>query len=161
MTDEVNIEVEMEDLTEFPQPEDLEMNSTSSEELKPLRRLVVTNVARQSWLPTLGFGFFFIMLGMLFLFVQFGTWSVDSIISVALIGNGLVFIFISRKETCIFDEKKGKLEVRKLTWRGVSSTEYWLLHIKDVSMEEYKDPQVCIIKNTFKITLIMVIFLFI
>ena len=140
---EEEVEIEMEELG-LPKPEDVNVEGLGSDgdDKRELRRLVITNVARQSWLPTLGAGFFLLILGMFFLFVQFDKWKVDSVVSVTLIGNGLVLILVSRKESCIFDEREGKLQVRKLTWRGVSTTDYWLLHIKDVAIEEYKDPQV-------------------
>merc|ERR1712137_773381 len=69
------------------------------------------------------------------------TWAVNSVVSVVLIGNGLVLILSARKETYTFDQRQGKLKVKRITWRGVHVTEYWLLHIKSVTVAEYKDPQ--------------------
>lgn len=144
---ENDIDIEIEAL---PSPDDIPLNySSDSVESKGAEntpsRLEVHNVAIQSWIATLSFGSVLIILGMYFLFVQFGNWTVDSIVSISLIGNGLILFFISRRESYIFDQPSGKLQLRRTTWRGVNVTEYWLLYIKDVAIEEYKDPQVCII----------------
>lgn len=135
-----DIDVEAEDL---PLPRDISMDySNDSIDSKVPRRLEIHNVAIQSWIATLTFGSILIILGMYFLFVQFGNFTVDSIVSISLIGNGLILFFISRRESYIFDQPSGKLQLRRTTWRGVNVTEYWLLYIKDVAVEEYKDPQV-------------------
>merc|ERR1712137_702151 len=104
-------EVEMEQLgpleDELPLPVPV-----LSEDVKASGQLVISNVAWQSWIPSLLFGLFLIVLGTYLLFVQFSTWAVNSVVSVVLIGNGLVLILSARKETYTFDQRQGKLKVK-------------------------------------------------
>lgn len=143
-------EIELHDVNSHPNDEieiitessDLPTKSCLSEETQATGVLVIQNNAWQSWIPAITFGLILIVTGTYFLFVQFSNWTVDSIISVILIGNGLVLILFARKESSTFDQRQGKLKIRRTTWRGNHVTEYWLLHIKDVTVEAYKDTQV-------------------
>jgi hypothetical protein len=138
------IEIELDDLGDSQDLDKVDEATIPvlSESTKASGQLVVHNVAWQSWIPTLLFGLFLIVLGTYLLFVRFSTWTVNSVVSIVLIGNGLVLILSARKETCTFDQRQGKLKVKRTTWRGSHITEYWLLHIKSVTVEEFKDPQV-------------------
>ena len=49
---------------------------------------------------------------------------------------------MASKESYVFDQKQGKLIITKTHWRGKQVQEHWLLQIKEVRVEEYKDPQV-------------------
>lgn len=104
-------------------------------------QLVIHNSAWKSWIPAVGSALLLVSLGIFFLFVQFEAWTVHSIVSLVLVANGLVLLTKTRKETCTFDQAKGKLTIRRTTWRGRKITRHWLMQIKEVRVEEYRDPQ--------------------
>jgi hypothetical protein len=107
-------------------------------------KLVLHNVAWKSWLPALFGALVLIVAGILLIFFSSETWTTAHwIVSLVFIINGVILALMAKKETYIFNRRKGKLIIKSISIRGRKTKEYWLISIKEVIVQEYRDPQVC------------------